>query len=976
MGCRLLACLPAFLPCDPELMTSTAAFTCPSCGFRFRVKDKFLGQIAECPADGCSQKMRLNPPPVEEPQPEVVETIEVVEEIEEVEEVASPPESEPAEVKPTTVEFSAVNPDSVISVVASPSESRRAQRALRRRATAKAPKVEVEKKPLDPRYIGFGAVMIIGIIGYVIWLFVGEEAVIETKAPAADLPPIKIEGSNEAAEDNSTDSDDNASIRPPAAFFVKLPAKPKAPSDDLKEKILPYLNKYCADCHGPDSAEAGIDVAKLRAAGNFFNERESWERVYRMINAGAMPPSDYDPRPEHSDQEAMSKILHDGLFNFDCDLVYNPGRPTVQRLNKAEYNNTIRDLFGLEITPADNFPADDVGEGFDNIGDVLSLPPLLMEKYLDAAETVANAVIDSRDYSRPIVVSPRGELLNTLPHKSSSNGFLRLYTGGEILGKFDVPVTGEYEIRAEVAAEQAGDDNARFAFVVDGKSVHENEVEGHKTPQKHQHKLQLKAGKRSVAVSFLNDETFKTGPKDRRDRNLGVKSIVLFGPIGGGTPERHKIHKRFVTAVPENAGQVKSAAAKVLAPIMQRAFRRQVTTVEVDRYAGLVKKAVEEMPTTYESGLSLALQAILVAPEFLYRLEKDPSAGQSERKLNDYEVASRLSYFLWSSMPDSELFRLATRNELTKPDVLRKQVQRMLKDEKSEALVTNFASQWLNLRNLDDVTPDTDQFKTFDDRLRNDMRRETEMLFETVMREDRNVEDLLSADFTFVNKRLAKHYGIKGVNGNKFERVALKGTNRSGVITHGSILTLTSNPARTSPVKRGKWIMENIFGEAPPPPPPDVPELEETAESSPDASLREQLAKHREDPGCAACHKVMDPLGLGLENFDAVGQWRTKDDGHKIDASGSLPTGESFDGPLEMIRIVQSRREKYFRTLTGKMLTYAIGRGVRYYDKCVVDECLKQMKPRGYRFSSLVESIVLSDPFLKRRGPEKTNNTL
>lgn len=693
-----------------------------------------------------------------------------------------------------------------------------------------------------------------------------------------------------------------------------------------------------------------------------------------MINAGAMPPSDYDPRPEDSEQQQMADLLHDELFNFDCDLVYNPGRPAVQRLNRAEYNNTIRDLFGLEMTPADNFPADDVGEGFDNIGDVLSLPPLLMEKYLDAAEAVANAVIDTRDYSKPVLLKPNGDLLNTLPDKSETNGFLRLYTEGEIIGKFGVPVSGEYEIRTEVAAEQAGDDNAKFAFMVDSKSVHEAEVEGHKTPQESQHRVKLKAGRHAVAIRFTNDDTFKNGPKGHRDRNLGVKSIELYGPIGGGTPVRHATHQKFVTTVPKGKGDVLQAASKVLRPILQRSFRRQVSASEVTRYSQLVERAVGEMQMTYESGLSLALQAILVAPDFLYRLEQDPLDEQTERSLSDYEVASRLSYFLWSSMPDAELFQLASRKELTRPDILRRQVRRMLQDSKSQALVVNFASQWLNLRNLDDVTPDTDQFKTFTDQLRRDMRQETEMLFETVMREDRSVADLLSADFTFVNKRLAKHYGIKGVKGSKFERVSLKGTNRSGVITHGSILTLTSNPGRTSPVKRGKWIMENIFGEAPPPPPPDVPELEETAEASPDMSLREQLARHREDPGCAACHKVMDPLGLGLENFDAVGKWRTKDDGHRIDASGSLPTGEAFDGPLEMIRIVQSRREKYFRTLTGKMLTYAVGRGLKYYDKCTIDECLQQMKSGKYRFSSLVESIVLSDPFLKRRRPEKTDN--
>lgn len=695
-----------------------------------------------------------------------------------------------------------------------------------------------------------------------------------------------------------------------------------------------------------------------------------------MIEAGAMPPSDYDPRPSLTEQADMAALLNDELFNFDCELVYNPGRPAVQRLNKTEYNNTIRDLFGLTITPADDFPADDVGEGFDNIGDVLSLPPLLMEKYLNAAETVANKVIDSRDFSSPVPLKPAGPLLNTLPQKNINKGFLSLYTGGEVIGKFEVPVTGQYEVRTVVNADQAGDEKAKFAVRVDGKSKKEFQVARHQKAETFQHKVQLDAGRHSVAIAFLNDKVVKKGPKDRRDRNLGVKTILLYGPFGGGTPVRSEIHRQFVKTNPGSGVSVEQAAAKVLRPILQKAFRRQVSANEVTRYGRLVKSAVETQEETYEAGLSLALQALLVSPDFLFRLEGDPASGQKERPLNDFEVASRLSYFLWSSMPDDQLFRLAATKQLTQKKVLVQQVKRMLQDEKSNALVTNFAGQWLNLRNLAEVAPNTDIFKSFNDKLRSDMQKETELLFATVMKEDRSVENLLSADFTFVNKRLAKHYGLDGVKSDKFERVSLQGTNRSGVLTHASILTLTSDPSRTSPVKRGKWILENIFGEAPPPAPPGVPELEETAKASPDATLRQQLAKHREDPGCAACHKVMDPLGLGLENFDAVGQWRNKEDGRDIDASGVLPSGESFDGPLQMLKIVQSNRDKFLRTLSDRMLTYAIGRGTMYYDKCAIDKCLQYMNRNENRFSALIESIVLSDPFLKRGAPQKTSEAM
>lgn len=988
-------------------MTSTSAFTCPKCNYRFRVKEKYLGQIAECPAAGCVQKMRLNPPlpaatQTDDSQPPTApETVDAAAvsrqpsreaETQPIVVQRMPAASRPQPSKavsddsasnvaaaefiedPVVIDGSDGDLDSVISVVAlSPSESRRTQRVLRRRATAAPPKAVVTKKAIDPTWIGFGSVIAIAVIGWTIWLMVAEPTEIETRAPAAeDLPTMPGE-----SVDGNEDAADQVFVPRQEPIFASFPFQNgDAPRAQLEEKVLPYLNKYCADCHGPDSAEAGIDIDKLKASGDFFDQRKSWERVYRMIEAGAMPPSDYDPRPSLAEQADMAALLNDELFNFDCDLVYNPGRPAVQRLNKAEYNNTIRDMFGLKITPADDFPADDVGEGFDNIGDVLSLPPLLLEKYLNAAETVANAVIDTRDFSRPMLFEPDGPLLNTMKEKYENDGFLTLYTNGEVIGKFDVPVSGEYEIRTEVKADQAGDEKARFAFKVDNKSAKEQQALKHKRPETFSHKVRLESGKREVAIAFLNDKTVNDGPEDRRDRNLGVRSIQLLGPFGGGQPVRTEIHRRFVTASPGKGVSVEQAAAKVLRPILQKAFRRQVNPAEVTRYSRLVKTAVEQQGEAYEVGLSLGLQAILVSPDFLFRLEDDPPASQQERRLGDFEVASRLSYFLWSSMPDDELFRLAAKKQLTNPKVLVQQVRRMLQDEKSAALVTNFASQWLNLRNLADVTPNTDVFKSFNDKLRDDMQRETELLFETIMRDDRSVEDLLSADFTFVNKRLAKHYGIEGINSDKFERVSLKDTNRSGVLTHASILTLTSNPGRTSPVKRGKWIMENIFGEAPPPPPPGVPELEETAKAAPDASLREQLAKHREDPGCAACHKVMDPLGLGLENFDAIGQWRTKDDGRDIDASGTLPGGESFDGPLQMLKIVQANRKKFLRTLSDKMLTYAIGRGTMYYDKCAVDKCLNYMNRNENRFSALIESIVLSDPFLKRGAPQKSSEAL
>ncbi|MEZ6060484.1 MAG: DUF1592 domain-containing protein [Planctomycetaceae bacterium] len=735
----------------------------------------------------------------------------------------------------------------------------------------------------------------------------------------------------------------------------------------LNSALLPFLNTYCVDCHGPDTEMAGIAVHQLKSVDQFLPQRKAWERVYRMINSGAMPPFDHDVRPEPAQSKLVAEFLYDELYNFDCSPIDNPGRSTIRRLNRVEYNNTVQDLFGITIRPADDFPSDDVGEGFDNIGDVLSLPPLLLEKYLIAAEQVAAEVIDTTDYSVPRKTRLSGEeLTSSLGDNNFSQDFRQLNTVGSLFGYFEISVAGEYEITVEAAADQAGDETARFAMSVDDKPLQEFRVNGQRKPRTFTRKVRLSAGRTKISADFLND-FYDPDARDpeRRDRNLGVRFIELSGPAGGGDPQYSEAHRRFVTARPHDSLSPRDAAKQVLKPLLDRIFRRPASDADVDRYAGLVQQTMEQDGDSYEQGLSLALQAALVAPEFLFRMEKDPPAGQSHRQLDDFELASRLSYFLWSTMPDDELFQLAGRSELHKPEVLKQQIRRMLRHDKSRALFDNFAAQWLSLRNLNDVTPNPDLFPDFSADLRSDMRRETELLFETIVREDRSVDDLLSADFTFVNGRLARHYGIAGVDGNDFVRVSLSGTNRAGVLTHASILTVTSNPGRTSPVKRGKWIMENIFGESPPPPPPGVPPLEATA-AAPDATLRERLAKHREDPGCASCHTVMDPLGLGFENFDAVGRWRDTDGGKPVDAAGVLPPGVSFNGPLELIEIVKSRREDFMRTMAEKMLVYAIGRGTDYYDKCAVDDCRRNMQQHGNRFSAMVEGIVLSDPFLKR----------
>jgi hypothetical protein len=469
-------------------------------------------------------------------------------------------------------------------------------------------------------------------------------------------------------------------------------------------------------------------------------------------------------------------------------------------------------------------------------------------------------------------------------------------------------------------------------------------------------------GRRRIAAAFINDYYVK----NKADRNLYIGQFEVSAPV---SPETAARVAAFISARPNKDRSVAEAARQVLRPFVERAFRRPTTNEELQPFVSIVEAVVKDSEP-YDFAIRLAVQGVLVSPSFLFRIETDqkPDDPNAERAVTDFELASRLSYFLWSSMPDEELFKLAREGRLSDSAVLAAQVKRMLKSDKSRSIVDNFAEQWLNLRMLDEVTPDPDVFPDFDKRLRDDMKRETLLLFGEVMREDRSILDFLDADFTFVNERLARHYGMQNVSGDEFQKVSLNAAQRAGVLTHASILTITSNPDRTSPVKRGKWILENILGKEPPPPPPGVPELEETKKAVPDATLRVQLEQHRADPGCASCHTTMDTLGFGFENFDAVGVWRDTDGKHPVDSSGELPSGEKFSGPIELVQILKQRKKQFSRSLAEKMLTYALGRGLSYYDRCAVDEILVRLNENNYRFSELVQGIVHSKPFQKRRG--------
>jgi hypothetical protein len=939
------------------------AFQCPSCQFRFRADAANVGRRVRCPNPACNTPMVLSaglphpgvsipesaaPSKQGAPSPRTTATLGS-------QPLTAKPERPPAQVDPT--------------------ESRAAQRQRRNLMLAGRP-------PLRNRATSRGRLRIIAAVIPLLLLVAGLGIRFVGQSDAATTVGLQAAGiASSAAEPNRTPSLTAAQLAEVQLTAIKTAEQEQLEKRQraVEEKVRPYLEKYCYECHGKDSQESGITVHELTAADDFLRDHTKWERVYRMINAGAMPPSDHDPKPEEAVRKEVTQLLYDELYNFDCNLVRHSGRSTLHRLNRAEYNNTIRDLFGLTITPADKFPQDDVGEGFDNIGDVLSVPPLLMEKYLDAAEEVAATVIDTRDFSKGLKQTfMAGQFVNSGNGQTpdvDGEGFAVLATNGTFAVKVNAPSDGRYTIRLEAWATQAGDETAKMGLMIDRNNTKEFEVAGHRKTKIFEETVELKAGEHELAAAFLNDFYAPEAPERRRDRNLAIRMMELTGPEGGAGELWHDTHKKFVTSRPSETKTALQAAADVLRPILYRAFRRPVTDAEVDRFAGLVESTISAQGETYDYGLFVAIQAILVSPDFLFRMEADPAEGQSERNLNDYEIASRLSYFLWSSMPDDELFQAAENKRLLDRQVLRAQIERMLKDPKSASLSRNFAAQWLNLRNLADVRPNPEVFPEFDEALRSSMGRETELLFNTIVSENRSIEEFLSADYTFVNERLAKHYGISGVQGEEFVRVSLAGTQRTGVLTHGSVLTLTSNPGRTSPVKRGKWILENILGQVPPPPPPGVPALEEASGDVSQLSLRERMEIHRKDPGCASCHKTLDPLGMGFENFDAVGRWRDQEAGKNVDASGDLPDGAKFSGPAELISILRGQKEDFYRSFAEKLMTYALGRGLEYYDKCAVDGAVDSMQREGNRFSALVEGIVVSDPFLKRSRTRESHTT-
>jgi hypothetical protein len=748
---------------------------------------------------------------------------------------------------------------------------------------------------------------------------------------------------------------------------------PVSKSPSYEKDILPLIKKHCTSCHGGEKPKGGLGLDRFKTAADVEKDLKLWEKVADNLRSGDMPPPTRR-QPTTEERDKLNTWLDVAVFKVDCNGPRDPGRVTIRRLNRAEYNNTIRDLTGVEFRPADDFPADDVGYGFDNIGDVLSLPPILLEKYLGAAERILDAALVPE---RPVKPSkqgfgPQNLVVEPFYARDRALRLITFTTKGEVyLARFHFPHDGEYDIRFRARGERAGNDLPRLSLRLDDKEIQAFDVDSQLSGKFFEVHLKVKEGEHKVAAGFANpfkDEKSKEAEKP--ERKLIIDRLEIEGPYNAAPIKAPESYRRIMIARPTWPSDKDAAAARVIENFAKRAFRRPVTRDEIARLMKLFKMADQD-GESFDESTKLALKAVLISPYFLFRVEidREPNNPEAITLLSEFELASRLSYFLWSSMPDDELFRLAEQGQLRKPGVLTTQIKRMLRDPRSRALVENFADQWLQLRNLKEFNPDPKRFPTFNEPLRQAMLKETELFFDHIVREDRSVLEFLDADYTFLNDKLAEHYGIAGVEGPDFRKVTLtpeQHKQRGGLLMQASILTVTSNPTRTSPVKRGKFILDNILGTPPPPPPPDVPELKEGGELK--GTLRQRMEQHRANPACANCHQRLDPLGFGFENFNAIGAWRVKDGDGVVDSTGDLPGGKSFQGPAELRTILKDRKETFARCLADRLLTYALGRGTKRSDQCYTDDIARSVAKHDYRFSALVEEIAQSDPFQKRRG--------
>lgn len=738
------------------------------------------------------------------------------------------------------------------------------------------------------------------------------------------------------------------------------------------------VQEYCIGCHNQKAKVAGVSLEGLDLT-NVGGDAGIWEKVLRKVRTGQMPPV-RSPQPDSSAAASFVTWL-EGSLDKAATAHPNPGRPAVHRLNRIEYSNAVRDLLALDIKPGMALPVDDSGYGFDNIGDVLTLSPALLERYLSVAHRVSRLAIGDRTI-KP--VEERFQPRRTNRNERASDD-LPFFSRGGLSVQYYFPLDGEYLLRIKTPSNGDTGEPSKFYEV----------------------RLPVKAGLRNVGATFPREsakaEPALSGPRrggaggpamvpqmislDLRldgarvkrfevPETTAIEVLMISGPHNvtsrGETASRSRIFICRPASEKNNSGKEDAVCAKkILATLARRAFRRPVTDADVKPLLAFYESG--RQAGEFDDGIQQALEALLVSPDFLFRVERDPRAAtlNGVYRLNDFELASRLSFFLWSSIPDDELLNLAEQGKLKDSAVVEQQVRRMLADPRSQALVSNFGGQWLYLRNLETVKPDPDVFAGFDESLRQSFRRETELFFESILREDHSLFELLDANYTFLNQRLAEHYGIPGVYGSQFRRVMLDDAHRAsrgGLLGQGSILTVTSYPNRTSVVQRGKWILDNLLGSPPPPPPAVIPDLMPHGKDGRLLTMREQMEAHRADPICASCHSRMDPIGFALENYDGIGRWRTKDAGALIDASGKLPNGTKFNGPAELKKILLTgHRDEFATTVTEKLLTYALGRGLEAYDAPSVRAIMRQAAKEDYRFSALVSAVVKSMPFQLRR---------
>jgi len=738
-----------------------------------------------------------------------------------------------------------------------------------------------------------------------------------------------------------------------------------APSVDFDSAVKPVLSKTCALCHNDKLSSGGLNVKLLMAPGSIAAYRDGWETILDKLRAGEMPPKGI-PRPPEPQMQALIHYVEGEFEKADRNIKPDPGHVTARRLNRSEYSNTIRDLLAVDFRAEKDFPTDDSGYGFDNIADVLTISPVLMERYMDAAEIIASRAMGAD----PLPQKP----LEAQYHAKDKT--IRRPDVSTIEASHRVEWDGDYTIRFGMPGERAADAKpVTLGFWMDGTLMKTLPVETKPSKlvyfdpySEAEVRMYLPSGDHVFRAGFIDDDFVKTvSDKDayNKKKNKFLDSIVFVGPFP--TDVERASRKKILICDPKSGP---ACVDKIVTALAHRAYRRPATRAEVASLLKFVALARSRGETT-EQGIQLAIEAMLVTPQFLFRIEHDPNPtdAQDVHRISDLELASRLSYFLWSSMPDDELLGLAEAGKLHDPAVLDAQVKRMMADRRAAAFATNFAGQWLEIRNLDVVKPDPDKFPEWGPELRDAMKTETRMFFEYVLREDRPLSDFIDAKYTFLNARLAKFYGIPDIKGPDFRRVELTTGQRGGLLSQASVLTVSSYPTRTSVVLRGKYVLNNILGSEIPPPPPDVPALDESAVGTL-MSLRQQMEKHRADPMCASCHNKMDPLGFGLENYSAIGKWRTMDGKFPVDSSGTLPNGKSFKTPDEMRALLMAGLPQFSRCLTEKMLTYALGRGLHPYDRPTVNAINRVLAADGYRFQSLIFEIVHSAPFQMGRGDD------